>query len=698
MECELNNVGVLDIVNGVFFLREDSPAEDLVSFSRLERKAYNLIMRYLDETNLGLASRYAAKVVEKTGSGLWTYLSDTYMPKNRIHQTHALSKFLAVKFTSTSQFVSEIRSTTTEMMRVGLSTMDDMMVILILTKLPRELESFVRVISHNLTDEVTPDFVLLRLEQDATLVNSHETSSSALISAGNKHPNHVCTHCKRSGHLEARCWVLHPELKPTFGRASKKPVANFATDTATSPVVLSANATGTSSTNIPPAALFAGMNLNDPLSAKSLASNVSALTAEHTLTVPSILDSGCSDVMYKSRADFQTYTPRVSAVSIGEVGRSVESMGYGMVSVTGAGGVIRFQEALHVPALPYNLVSLSVLWKKGAQVVHHGDDSFSLFVGSRLVFDGFIKNRLPFLNISVIHDHNDNFSSFSFNLWHDRLGHINPQYVRDTSCKTTGMDQPDVGGFCESCTISKYTRLPFSGKIPRPSAPLDVVHTDLSGRISPPTPSGFEYYMKIVDGHSSYRWIYLLRFKNEAFVKFKEWKLSAERMSGLKVKKVVSDGGGEYVNNMFAEFLRGEGITHDFTAPHTPQQNSISERGNRTTNERARTMLHCASMPAYMWGEAVLSAVYLENRTVSKACDGMTPFEALTGEIPSVGHIRIFGCAAYRHLVVGRDGKFGPRAKKLILVGYVEGMKNYRLFNPSTGAISTSHDVRFDED
>lgn len=185
---------VLEIVKGTFFLQDDSPAEDLVSFSCLERKAYNMIMRYLDQTNLGLATRYAAKVVEKTGSGLWIYLADTYMPKNRIHQTHVLAKFLAVKFTTTSQFVSKLRTTTTEMMRVGLNMMDDMMVILILTKLPRELESFVKVISHNLTDDVTPDFVLQRLEQYATLVSSHEISLSALILSGNKNPNHVCTH------------------------------------------------------------------------------------------------------------------------------------------------------------------------------------------------------------------------------------------------------------------------------------------------------------------------------------------------------------------------------------------------------------------------------------------------------------------------------------------------------------------------
>lgn len=100
----------------------------------------------------------------------------------------------------------------------------------------------------------------------------------------------------------------------------------------------------------------------------------------------------------------------------------------------------------------------------------------------------------------------------------------------------------------------------------------------------------------------------------------------------MEVKDFVSEGVGKYVNHLFSIFLKEEDITHNFTAPHTPQKISISERGNRTTNEKERTMLHRASMPTYMWGTAVLSAVYLKNRTVSKACGGITPFESLTGE------------------------------------------------------------------
>lgn len=704
MECELDNIGVFDIVNGPFFLKPDSPAEDLTNFNRLERKAYNLMIRHLDEVNLGLVTAYAVDDNMKTGSGLWAYLQEKYMSNNIFHQSFVFAKFIGIKFQTQIQFVSDVRISLSELKRVGLNLSDPVLVVMILAKLPKELESLVRVLSHNVHENFDPAFILLRLEQDAqqqSTMAEGSVSGTALVSAGNKNPNHVCTHCKRSGHLEPRCWILHPDLKPTFGRGSKKAAANVAStsaSTSSDPTPKPSTPQGTPAAVTAPAAMFAGMDLNDPLSANSPSPDSTALVSDVDTPISSILDSGCSDVMYKSLADFSIYTPHSSKVNIGEVGRSVESVGFGTVYVIGAGGVITFEKALHVPLLPYNLISLSTLWKKGAQVVHHMNGTFSVFLNNRLVFDGFLKNRLPFVNLRVLRTCNSSPSSFSFNLWHERLGHINPQYVRDTSKVTTGMTGKDSSHFCESCAISRSTRVPFSGQLPRPGSPLDTVHTDLSGRISPATPSGFEYFMKITDGCSSYRWIYLLRFKSEALEKLKEWKLQAEKLTGLKVRRIISDGGGEYVNKLFDEFVRSEGITHQYTAPHTPHQNPISERGNRTTNEKARTMLHRASMPAYMWGAAVLAAVYLENRTVSKACGGKTPFEALSGKAPSVGHLRVFGCAAYRHIVHGRDGKFGPRAEKLVLVGYVEGMKNYRLFNPLTGAIVTSHDVRFDED
>ena len=47
------------------------------------------------------------------------------------------------------------------------------------------------------------------------------------------------------------------------------------------------------------------------------------------------------------------------------------------------------------------------------------------------------------------------------------------------------------------------------------------------------------------------------------------------------IKTIVFDGGGEFNSKEFTSFLKDKGITIHVTAPYTPQQNSVVERGNR---------------------------------------------------------------------------------------------------------------------
>jgi transposase InsO family protein len=53
----------------------------------------------------------------------------------------------------------------------------------------------------------------------------------------------------------------------------------------------------------------------------------------------------------------------------------------------------------------------------------------------------------------------------------------------------------------------------------------------------------------------------------------------------------VFDGGGEFNSKEFLSFLSEKGVQVQVTAPHTPQQNAVAKRGNRTTSKKARAML-----------------------------------------------------------------------------------------------------------
>ena len=67
-------------------------------------------------------------------------------------------------------------------------------------------------------------------------------------------------------------------------------------------------------------------------------------------------------------------------------------------------------------------------------------------------------------------------------------------------------------------------------------------------------------------------------------------------------------------------------------------------------------MLADSKLPKRFWAEALSTAVYLQNRSPTKAAEGMTPFEAWTGEKP-VKHLRIFGCAAYMLILPKMSGR-----------------------------------------
>ena len=60
----------------------------------------------------------------------------------------------------------------------------------------------------------------------------------------------------------------------------------------------------------------------------------------------------------------------------------------------------------------------------------------------------------------------------------------------------------------------------------------------------------------------------------------------------LPVRTIRSDNGTEFKNAVLNKFCTEKGISRQYSAPRTPQQNGVVERKNRTLIEAARTMLN----------------------------------------------------------------------------------------------------------
>ena len=84
------------------------------------------------------------------------------------------------------------------------------------------------------------------------------------------------------------------------------------------------------------------------------------------------------------------------------------------------------------------------------------------------------------------------------------------------------------------------------------------------------------------------------------------------------MKCLRSDNGGEFVNREFDTFLSAEDIKRQLIVPHTPQQNGVAERANRTLVEMARSMIIHAGVEHHLWAVAVNTTVHIRNRCPTK--------------------------------------------------------------------------------
>ncbi|KAL0406058.1 UNVERIFIED_CONTAM: hypothetical protein Slati_3919700 [Sesamum latifolium] len=88
------------------------------------------------------------------------------------------------------------------------------------------------------------------------------------------------------------------------------------------------------------------------------------------------------------------------------------------------------------------------------------------------------------------------------------------------------------------CLVGKMTKKPFVGQSAIANGLLDLVHTDVYGPLSISARGGFSYFITFTDDHSRYGYIYLIKYKSEAFGRFKEYRLEVENQTNRKIKVV----------------------------------------------------------------------------------------------------------------------------------------------------------------
>lgn len=262
-----------------------------------------------------------------------------------------------------------------------------------------------------------------------------------------------------------------------------------------------------------------------------------------TTLVPNmvILDSGASGHYLKDQELFSSYTEctkllyaaNASGIPVIEWGRAPLRLNNGDLNIT---------KAFHAPSLSHSLIQLSTYLNLGYSLLPT-PCGFECCKDNQTLFTGKIIENLLVLHLKT----NQAITTLPNSMTlHQALGHPSQKYL-EAAYPLLMLKKVD----CASYDLSKTHQQSFSRMFPKPTTKLEVIHMNLCGPITPTSQGGNKYFLKIVDSHSKYQFLFTIKEKSQTFQAFLKFLNLAEMQSGKSDKFVVSENGGEFINKAF---------------------------------------------------------------------------------------------------------------------------------------------------
>nr|GFB02645.1 retrovirus-related Pol polyprotein from transposon TNT 1-94 [Tanacetum cinerariifolium] len=293
-------------------------------------------------------------------------------------------------------------------------------------------------------------------------------------------------------------------------------------------------------------------------------------------------------------------------------------------------------------------------------------------------------------------------SSLQSWLWHQRLSHLNFATINNLVKNNLVQGLPKMkfkkDHLCSTCEQGKIHRKHHKSKPAFASnKPLYLFHMDLCGPMRVQSINGKRYVLVVVDDYSWYTWVLFLYSKDEASEVIISFIKKTQLNLQLQVQRVQTDNGTEFKNKTLTKFFDEVGITQQFSAARTPQQNGIVEKRNQTLVEAARTMLTFANLPSFLWAEAIATACFTQNRSFIHKRFDKTPYELINKRKPNIKFFRVVGCRCYLLNDYEDVGKLKAKGDIEVFVGYSKKSAAFRIYNKRTRKIHESVNVNFDE-
>ena len=243
--------------------------------------------------------------------------------------------------------------------------------------------------------------------------------------------------------------------------------------------------------------------------------------------------------------------------------------------------------------------------------------------------------------------------------------------------------QPPPRMSCSACAVGKTSAAPFRRR--SRSAPIGShLHTDICGPFPCTSQDGNRYFSTFLDEGSRYLTVHCSPTKSGAAAFIKTHILHTHTHTPHVIHDITSDNAREYYSSDLKQFYAQLNITAHPTIPHTPQENSLAERVNRTILDSTRSSLLTSGLPHTLFDYALINATDSYNHTPHSA-HGSLPATLWTRTSPDVTTFLPFGTQGYVH-DRSPHSKLGPRA---ILMHYLarQDCRHYFVFNPDKNTV-----------
>ena len=100
---------------------------------------------------------------------------------------------------------------------------------------------------------------------------------------------------------------------------------------------------------------------------------------------------------------------------------------------------------------------------------------------------------------------------------------------------------------------------------------------------------------------------------------------------------LITDGGRYEISKKIADLLRSLFIKQHESEPYHQHENKAEQRYG-VVKRYINTLMNLTGAPAHCWLLCMLYVCHLLNATASPALGGLTPLQALTGQVPDISH------------------------------------------------------------